>query len=155
MSARELFSAARAASDDAEYLKRRIERMKASEGVRGASLAPSARSSKVDINGMTRTNARIDFEAATRDRMESDYALIDYTCAVLYGEDGRAGLAALLGSKTAELLWFYYLDHESMDDAAQIVGISRRSAFRVRDRALDLVDMWGFELTMAGEGGAT
>lgn len=59
-----------------------------------------------------------------------------------------------LSQMPADLLWHHYLGHESMDAAASAVGAPRRTAFRVRDRALDLVDMWGFELTITGMGGA-
>ena len=154
MSARELFEAARDASRDAEYLKRRIERMELGEGLRAASLEPSSRSPVDDVNGTSRVNARMDFEAAVSSRVEDDYAVIDYACAVLYGADGRGGIAALLCPEAADLLWHHYLDCESMGVAADSVGIPRRSAFRMRDRAFDLADMLGFESCAAGEGAA-
>lgn len=154
MGAREMFRAARAASEDAEYLKRRLERMESAEGVRGASLAPSVSGTKADVNGTARVVARMDLEAASRSRMEADYSLIDYACAVLYGADGRSGLAALAGPLVADLLWHHYLGGEPMGRAAAAVGMPRRTAFRRRDEALDLVDMLGFETVIAGEGEA-
>lgn len=153
-SARDLFEATREASRDAEYIKRRLERMEASEGVRGASLAPTVRSSKSDVNGTARTDARIDYEERVRARLEEDYALIDLACAVLYGDDNRGGIAALLGTKVADLLWHHYLDDESWDDAAEAVGYNPRTAYREKDKALDLVDMYGVDLVRRGLGAA-
>lgn len=155
LAARDLFERARKCSRDAAYLRTRVERMKASEGVRGASLAPSVSGSKADVNGTARVDARIDFEAMTRDRLEEDYAVIDYACAVLYGEDNHSGLSALLGSQVADLLWHHYLDDESWETSAEKVGMPPRSCYRRAQSALDLVDFLSPEVVMAGEGGAT
>lgn len=154
MSARELFAASRRASDDAEYLKRRLDRMESAEGVRGASLSPAVSGSHWDVNGTARVCARIDFEAATHARMEADYAVIDYACAVLYGADGRSGLAVLAGPRTADLLWYRYLDGRPWTLAASAVGLNLRTAQRKADEALDLVDFLTPEVVMAGEGAA-
>lgn len=153
--ARDLFAAARDASADAEYIRRRIERMEAAEGVRGASLSPSVSGSRADVNGTSRTDARVDYEARVARRLEEDYALIDVACAVLYGDDGTGGVAALLGTRVADLLWHHYLDCESWDEAAEAVGMPRTTAFREKDKALDLVDMYGFDLVRQGLGSAT
>lgn len=155
MSAVEMFTNAARASADAEYLRRRIERMEASEGLRGASLTGSVRSSSPDANGMSRVDARIDFERIAHDRIEEDYALIDYACAVLYGRDGKAGIASLLGIRPADLLWYHYLDGKGWDAAAVTVGCSRSTAFREKNQALDLIDMLGFERVIAGVGHST
>ena len=151
-SARDLFEAAREASRDAEYIRRRVERMKASEGVRGASLAPSVSGTKSDVSGTARVNARIDYEAATARRVEEDYALIDLACAVLYGDDSANGVAMLAGPRVADLLWHHYLDDEPWDDAAEAVGMSRATAFREAAKAFDIIDSYGLEFARRGLG---
>lgn len=152
-SARDLFEAARDASRDAEYIKRRIMRMQEAEGARGASLTPSVSHPLGDV--MARTDARMDYEARVSGRLEEDYALVDLACAVLYGDDNRGGVAALLGTRVADLLWHHYLDGESWDEAARVVGMPRTTAFREKDKALDLVDMYGVDLVRRGQGAAT
>ena len=155
MSARDLFEAAREASRDAEYIRRRLLRMEGAEGVRGASLAPSVSGTRSDVNCTGRVDARIDYEARVSGRLEEDYALIDLACAVLYGDDNGGGVAALLGTRVADLLWHHYLDDESWDEAAEAVGYARMTAFREKDKALDLVDMYGVDLVRQGVGAAT
>ncbi len=152
--AKELFERARACSEDVEYLKRRLERMESSEGVRGASLTPTVSRSRADVNGTARVDARIDLEAATRERMDADYAVIDYACDVLYGTDNRSGLSALLGTQVADLLWHHYLDGKSWGHAALTVGVAPRTTYRRASAALDLVDFLTPEVVMGGEGEA-
>ena len=72
--------------------------------------------------------------------------------AVLYGDDGTGGVTALLGTRVADLIWHHYLDSESWDEAAEAVGMPRTTAFREKDKALDLVDMCGFDLVSQGSG---
>lgn len=153
--ARELFEAAAEASRDAEYIRRRVERMESGEGARAASLARSSSGSRADVNGTARVNARIDYEASTERRLEEDYALVDLACAVLYGADGRSGVSVLLGPQAADLLWHHYLGGLSWEAAARAVGVPVRSCYRRAQAALDLVDFLTPESAMAGRGGAT
>ena len=151
----DLFERAHKRSRDAAYLHTRTERMEASEGVRGASPTPFIAGTRADVNGTARVDARIDFGAMARDRLAEDYAVIDYACAILYGEDNHSGLSALLGSQVADLLWHHYLDDESWETSAEKVGMPPRSCYRRAQSALDLVDFLSPEVVMAGEGGAT
>ena len=155
LAARDLFERARKCARDAAYLERRIERMRAAEGVRGASLSPSVSGARADVSGTARVDARMDFEAMTRARLDEDHAVMDYACAVLYGSDGRSGLSALYGSQVADLLWRHYLGDESWETSAEMVGMPPRSCYRRAQAALDLVDFLSPEVVMAGEGGAT
>lgn len=177
LSARELLEAARSASRDVERHARRLERMAASEGVRGASIQGRPGGSR-DASGMARTDARIDYERAAAPRIAADLATIDYARAVLYGARGRGGIAALYhgegdardGTMAADLLCSHYVGWRyctearpdlsagagimSWDEAAGDMGISRASAYRCAAEALELVDMLGFERVAAGEGAA-
>lgn len=154
MSSREMFAAAARATADMNYLERRLERMREAEGVRGASLAPSHGGTR-DVNGMARVDARIDLEAATRERIDADRELVGFAMGVLFGADGRGGLASLMGMQTADLLRLHYLLGAPWEAAAAQVGWCLRTAYRKREAALDLVDMWGFELVAEGQGAAT
>ncbi|WP_307739013.1 hypothetical protein, partial [uncultured Parolsenella sp.] len=152
--ARDLFEAVREASRDAEYIKRRLERMESGEGVRAASLARSSSGSRADVNGTARVDARIDYEARVTRRQEENYALLDLACAILYGDDARGGLAALLSTRAADLLWHHYLCDESWESSAAAVGCNVRTAYREADKALDLLDMYGIDLVRSGRGAA-
>ena len=172
MSARELFAAARRASKDAEFVVRRLERMRESEGVRGASLAPSTSHSRADVNGTARVDARMDYEVRARAQLDEDLGLIDYARSVLYGAPGGgvSGLARLFGMLAADLLCCYYLGWRYCTDprpdlslgsglmtwaeAAEDVGVPERSAYRKAQEALDLVDMYTPEVVMGGRGEA-
>lgn len=154
LGARDLFRRASECSRDAAYINRRLAAMESAEGVRGQSYAPIVSHTKVDVNGTDRVVARMDYERRVRDQLEEDYAVIDYACAVLYGEDNRGGIAALVGAQLADLLWHHYLDGETWECAAGIVGIPERTAYRRAEMALDLVDMYTPEVVMGGRGEA-
>lgn len=174
MSSRELMAAARSASRGAELVALRIAAMSEAEGVRGGGMTGSTGGRAGDASGMGRTDARIDYEASALPRLREDYATIDYARSVLYGRDGRGGIAALYhgepgvtdGTLVADLICCHYLGWRyclsprpdlssgagimSWADAAEDVGMSLRSAHRHAQAALDLIDMHGHEAAAEG-----
>ena len=154
--ARDLFDAARTAATECERTRRMLLAMEAAEQGGRASLdSKIARGSISDP--MRRVDARIDREAAWRVRIEENESLMDYATCVLYGseQDGKGGIAVLLGTAYADALWWYYLGHETWERTGEIVGYSKSRCKSMRDVAFDLVDALGLAATICGEGMAT
>lgn len=153
MDAREFFGAVRAAAIDAERTRRMLFAMESREGVKPQSYEPRVTGGKSDP--MSATDARLDREREWQARIEGAYSLIDEACAVIYGTDGRGGVASLMGAPTADAMWWRYCDAASWEKVARATCYSKPHAQRLVYAALDMVDALGFEAVKAGEGGAT
>lgn len=154
LGAEDLFERARACSRDASYINRKLATMESAEGVRGQSYEPTVSHTKQDVNGTARVVARMDYEGRMRERLDYDYAVIDYVSAVLYGTDCRSGLAALVGQQVADLLDHRYLGCMTWEAASEAVGMSPSTSYRKAEMALDLIDMYTPEVIMGGRGEA-
>ena len=152
--ARDFFGAVGRAAREAERTRRTIERMEAAEGVRAQSYSGGGRGSRADVNGMGRTEARIDMEERMRRRLEADYALLATASRVLYGqaEDGRGGVAAITSTAHADVLWFRHCDGSGWARVADAVGMSESWCRRAEQVALDACDAYGMERVVSGEG---
>lgn len=130
--------------------------MQDSEGLRGSGgFEPRVRSTNSDPTGMSRVDARIDFEAANERRMEEDYALIDAACAVIYGRDGRGdGLERLMGSAVSDCMWWRFCAAESWAVVADACGYSKSQARRLCAQGLDACDFFGWANVTDGTGSA-
>ena len=153
-SARDFFAAVRCAAQEVERTERQIARMEAAEGVRAQGYGPAVRGARADVNGTSATDARIDYEGRMRRRLEEDYALVERGCFVCYGEDNRGGIAKLLGSATADALWWRYCAGESWTHAAQMVSAGVSTTKRWCEAAFDLVDGIGLDAAVSGRGTA-
>ena len=151
-SARDFFDSVRNAAMEIARTERQLARMEASEGVRAQGYTPMGKGSRSDVNGTAATDARIDYERMMRKRLEEDRALVDAACAVLYGDDSRGGVARLLGSATADAMWWRYCAAESWDKAASMAFTTDVTARRWCYTAFDLIDAIGYERARAGEG---
>lgn len=154
--AREFFAAVRDASREAGRIQSTAHRMQDSEGLRGSGgFEPRVRSTSSDPSGMSRVDARIDFEAANERRLEEDYALIDAACAVIYGRDGRGdGLERLMGSAVSDCMWWRFCAAESWAVVADACGYSKSQARRLCAQGLDACDFFGWANVADGIGGA-
>ena len=151
--ARELFSAVRDASAEADRTLRTLRRMEAAEGVRAQGYEPRVRGGGTDPTGMARVDARIDYEGRMRRRVEEDYELIDLGTQLIYGrESGKGGVDALLGSQYADAMWWRFCAAESWPVVAGQVGYSEAQARRLVDAGLDSVDFFGLSNCMGGDG---
>lgn len=156
--ARDFFESVREASREAERTRLTLLRMEAREGARAQTYAE-----RVAVGGerdrMAQTDARMDYEARMRDRIEEDYALLDLACRVLYGkESGKGGLDALMGSAVADCMSFRYVDARPWPEVAALMGYSRWSRRSLRDlcqRGFDCIDSLGWERAIEGVGDAT
>lgn len=154
--AREFFAAVRDASREAARIQSTAHRMQDSEGLRGSGgFEPRVRSTNSDPTGMSRVDARIDFEAANERRLEEDYALIDAACAVIYGRDGRGdGLERLMGSAVSDCMWWRFCAAESWAVVAEACGYSKSQARRLCVQGLDACDFFGWANVVDGTGSA-
>lgn len=154
--AREFFAAVRDASREAGRIQTTARRMQDSEGLRGSGgFEPRVRSTNSDPTGMSRVDARIDFEAANERRLEEDYALIDAACAVIYGRDGRGnGLERLMGSAVSDCMWWRYCAAESWAVVALSCGYSKSQCRRLCAQGLDACDFFGWANVTDGTGSA-
>ena len=137
-----------------ERTERQIARMEAAEGLHGQSYEPSVQGARSDVNRTAATDVRIDFEDRIRRRLEEDYTLIERGCFACYGEDNRGGVDKLLGSATADALWWRYCAGESWVKTSAMVSASAATCRRWCEAAFDLVDSIGESAAISGIGSA-
>lgn len=155
--ARDFFEEVRAASEEAERTRATLLRMEAREGVRAQGYEVRG-SSAGGRDRTSATDARIDYEERMGERLETDYALIDLACRVLYGsESGEGGVDALMGSAVADAISFRYVDARPWSEVATLMGYSRWSRRSLRDlcqQGFDCIDSLGWDRVMGGRGDA-
>ena len=146
MDAREYFEGVRSAVRARELCSRRIERMRAAEGLKGASYTGMPHGTGV-TDPTAKTDARIEYERqAARELAQYDWIVAD-------------GLAVCAGVRTAHpsLRWGYVLEMRYCQDmlwdaiAAQL-GITRQQAQRDAFAAMDWVDAVGIAAAREGCG---
>ena len=151
-SARDFFDAAREAARDAERIARQLDGMeRRALALGGGGFEPRVRSTPDPDRIGRGVSAKVDNEAVLLQRQESDYALIDAACAVLYGPDNRSGLYALVGWP-ADAIWHHYLGLRTWEDTADLMGYSTRHVQTCVAAALDVADANGQMWTELGEG---
>lgn len=152
--AREFFEAARFAARDAERIARQLDGMESrSLSIGGGGFEPRVRSTPdPDRIGAT-VAASIDQGERLRARQDEDYRVIDAACRVLYGEDNRSGLYALVGWP-ADAIYHHYLALRTWDETAALLGYSVRHVQTCVRAALDLADANGQMWTELGMGQA-
>lgn len=152
MTSRDFFDSVRDAALDAERTRRQLEAMESREGVKAQRYGASVQGGNHDV--MAATDARIDRERAWANRIERDYAIIDEACAIIYGTDGRGGIASLLGNPTADAMYWRYCAAASWEGVAKAVSYSRSWCYQAVSVALDLVDALGVQRVKDGTGSA-
>ena len=152
-SARDLFEAARDASRENDRTRRMLVAMEEQEGLRGAGTGARVASGSIG-DPMACVDARVDREAAWHRRIEENCELIDLASAVIYGRwyDGEGGVDALLSSKHADVLEWYYLACEPWHEVARKVGYSWQRCRQFRDEAFDTIDSYGLQRVIGGLG---
>lgn len=150
MTSRDFFDSVREAALDAERTRRQLEAMESREGVKAQRYGSSVQGGSHDV--MAATDARIDRERAWAARIERDYAIIDEACAIIYGIDGRGGVASLLGNPTADAMFWRYCAAVSWAEVAKAVCYSQAWCFRAVAVAFELIDSAGVEAVTRGEG---
>ena len=100
--------------------------------------------------------ALVDREARLNGRIESDYALIDAACEILYGRDGMSdGLTALVPLPWwADAIYHRYLGLRTWPEVAELLGVTTRNAQKCVRAAFDIADGYGLTATVEGVGHA-
>ena len=151
-SAREFFDYARSAAQDAERIGRQLAEMEVrAEGIGSGGFEPRVRSTPDPDRMAGRVVANADHKERLEARREEDYRVIDAACAVLYGEDNRSGLYALVGWP-ADAIYHHYLALRTWEDAARLVGYSVRHVQSCVRVAFELADANGQMWTELGMG---
>ena len=142
--ARSLFGAARYARRDNERISSAIDRLRAREGLRAASLTPTGRGSCGIADANAATDARMAYEEDVAPRVADNDATISQARAVLLG------LAAILGQGEADVLRWRYVEALSWDATSLMCSRSIRSCQDHANAALDFVDSNGIGATARG-----
>lgn len=153
--AREFFNAARKASQDADTISRQLDALEQRAlGMGGGGFEPRVRSTPAHDRMGAAVASLVDREQKLRAEQESDYALIDKACALLYGTDNEHGLRSLIGWP-ADALFHHYLALLTWDETARILGYSASHVRNQANYALDYLDANGELFTTLGIGLAT
>ena len=143
MKAKEYFEGIRAEVVKTEQAREMLECMRAKEGAKAQSYQPSG-------GGGFCTDAslaiiqRIDFEKRLEQRITHARKQIDEACEVLYGIDGRGGLAKLKGARYADAICMGYLQAQSWTEIAEIMQSSVRWCHSLCDTGFAYIDRVGF-----------
>lgn len=122
MRAKEYFEGVRGQAVALARAQETLERMKAREGARTQSYQAGAGGEGADP--MESVQRRIDFEHRLGDRIAAARAAVDEACEVLYGTDGRGGLAKLKGTRYADAICMAYCQAEPWNEIADALGSS-------------------------------
>lgn len=152
-SSRDFFESVRVAAQELERTERQIQRMRLAEGIK-AQRYGVAGSGGGDVHGMSATDARMDFEERMRRRMEEDRDIVSKGLMVCYGEEGDGGICAILGSQSADSIYWRYCTGASWTRAAEMVSASPKTIRRWCETAMDTVDGLGADSVISGRGGA-
>ena len=147
MLARDWFEKIRADVLEVAKMEQRVEELRSSCGPKAGTFGGSAvySPSRVTVQDLL-----VDTEIALEMRKMSLQADLDRACAVLYGRDGRGGIARLRGSAAADAIHGYYLQGMSWPEVALelVRPESTDGAHWCRTaaaRALSYVDQFGME----------
>ena len=149
MPAREYFETVRDAAVELDRTSRTLERMRA-RTMPKAQRYDAVGGGSGHSDPMDRVVEVVDFEAVMRQRMEDDRELLSDAARVLYGEDGREGVAKGMGSAYADAVYHRALDARTWDGVARVMFMSRSKVQQLYDSALDYVDSAGLDGATAG-----
>lgn len=150
MTAREYFETVRDAAVELDRTSRTLERMRA-RTMPKAQRYDAVGGGSGHSDPMDRVVEVVDFEAVMRQRMEDDRELLSDAARVLYGEDGRAGVARGMGSAYADAVYHRALDARTWDAVAREMYMAQSTVIRLYDAAMDYVDSAGLDGATRGD----
>lgn len=122
MKAKDYFESIRNEVAQIERAREMIEVLRAKEGAKAQGYEPVGGGGESDPMGeITR---RIDMEGRLMARIEESSKAVDEACLLLYGRDGRGGLAKLRGARYADAICMAYLQAEPWGEVAEIMRCS-------------------------------
>lgn len=142
MRAREFFESVRGEIVRLERSRSALEKLRAREGARAQSYGISTGSAGGDP--MDAVGSRIDMEGRLSGRIADAERAVETACEVLYGRDGRGGLAKLKGSRYADAVCIYYVQGQTWADAADAMMCSRQWCRSLAAEAFDFIDRTGW-----------
>lgn len=143
MKAKEYFEGIRAEVVKTEQAREMLECMRAKEGAKAQSYQPSGGGGFCTDASLAIIH-RIDFEKRLERRIADARKQIDEACEVLYGIDGRGGLAKLKGARYADAICMGYLQAQSWTEIAEIMQSSVRWCHSLCDTGFAYIDRVGF-----------
>lgn len=143
MNAKEYFEGIRAEVVNTERAREMLERMRAKEGAKAQSYQESG-GSGYSADASLAIIQRIDFEQRLEQRMADARREIDEACALLYGTDGRGGLAKLKGARYADAICMGYLQAQPWDEIAEIMQSSQQWCRKLCDVGFAYIDAVGW-----------
>lgn len=143
MRAREYFEGIRSEVVKTGRAREMLERMKAREGAKAQSLQAGGGGGNA-IDPMESISRRIDFEGRLEKRIADAEEAIDEACEVLYGADGRGGLAKLKGARYADAICMYYCQAETWAEIADTMQSSVRWCHTLCDVGFAYIDEVGW-----------
>jgi hypothetical protein len=143
LKAREYFEQASEAAQDMHSASLRLSMMRESETLQAVRYDKET-SGNAASDSMAKVDSRIDFEAVFDKRIADDQNVIDDAFLLLYGTDGKGGLAHKLGNRYADVLCAHYLQLETYVDIGYQLGCGDRYLRMLADEALNYIDRVGF-----------
>lgn len=143
MRAKEYFEGIRAEVVKTEKAREMLECMRAKEGAKAQSYQPSGGGGFCTDASLAIIN-RIDFEKRLERRIADARKQIDEACEVLYGSDGRGGLAMLKGTRYADAICMGYLQAQPWSEIAEIMQGSIRWCHTLCDVGFAYIDEVGW-----------
>lgn len=150
MTAREYFETVRGAAVELDRTSRTLERMRA-RTMPKAQRYDAVGGGSGHSDPMDRVVEVVDFEAVMRRRMEDDRELLADAARVLYGEDGRGGVAKGMGSAYADAVYHRALDARTWNAVAREMYMAQSTVIRLYDAAMDYVDSAGLDGATRGD----
>lgn len=99
---------------------------------------------------MARIDEAMDYEQVLAERKAELEKTLDAATSILYGEDGRGGLAKLKGSIYADSICMHYLQDERWKDIAALFGASGKQVRYYAMSGLRFIDRHGFAYVREG-----
>jgi len=151
LTARQYFEAAREAARDAERIGAQLAAIEERALSTGGGLEGRVHATGEPDRIGRRVATMLDQTQRLELRREEDYRAIDAACEMLYGEDNRGGLYALVGWP-ADAIYHHYLSLRTWPEVARMMGYSERYLLARVAWALDLMDANGQMWTRLGRG---
>lgn len=143
MRAKDYFEGIRAEVVSTDRAREMLERMKAREGAKAQSYQAGGGAGDA-CDPMESISRRIDFEGRLRKRIADAEEMLDEACAVLYGEDGRGGLAKLKGTQYADAICMAYCQAEPWAEIADVMQCSQQWCRKLCDVGFVYIDRVGW-----------
>lgn len=143
MNAKEYFEGIRDEVVKTDRAREMLERMKAREGAKAQSYQTGGGHGNA-CDPMESVSRRIDFEGRLRQRIADAEEAIDEACELLYGKDGRGGLAKLKGARYADAICMGYLQAQTWSEIADIMQSSVRWCHKLCDVGFAYIDKVGW-----------